>query len=196
MKSTVFTLTLVFGALTFLLMIGCRGSEVEVQPQEGVIDLPDWFVNPPKDPGYLFAAANATSPNLRVAISSAEQRGRADIARQFEQRVDTLTKDFIEQAGVGEDADVVGQFSEVSKSIASQMMSLLSRRKLEPRQKGTLFEAFVLMQLPIGDEKVALLQNIEKNRHLYDRFRANQAFQELEEDVEKLQEFKKQQDMR
>jgi len=196
MRKTVLIFTLLLGTLTFLFIIGCGGSKQEVTPDKNkgsILNLPDWFVDPPKDPGYLFATANATSPDLRVAISSAEQRGRGSIALQLEQRTDALVKDFLEQAGVGEDADVVGQFKEVSKSVASQIMNLLRRKKLEPRQKGTLYETYVLMELPIGDEKAALLQNIKKDRHLYDRFRANQAFQELEEEVEKLQEFKKQQ---
>ena len=112
---------------------------------------------------------------------------------RLEQRVDVLSKDFLEQAGVDEDADVVGQFSAVSKSVASQIIRGLGRRELEVREERSLYHAYVLMELPMGDEKAALLQNIQKDRHLYDRFRANQAFQDLDEEVEKLQEYKKQQ---
>jgi hypothetical protein len=51
----------------------------------------------------------------------------------------------------------------------------------------------VLMELPIGEERAKLLENIKSDKHLYDLFRSNQAFKELEEKAQKYREDLKQQ---
>ena len=49
------------------------------------------------------------------------------------------------------------------------------------------------MELPIGPANSALLDAVKKQQNLYTRFRSSQGFQELEEEVEKYDQFKKEQ---
>ena len=199
MKNSVFTLTLLFSTLTFLCLMGCGGGKQTITstPPPDVksgstLDLPDWFLSPPKDPGYLFTATDATSPVLHIAISSAEQRGRAAIVLKLQQLTQTTANDFIAQAGVT-DPDIRSTFDAQSKSIAEELVQLLGRKELEVREEKSLYHAYVLMELPVGAEKEKLLQNIKEDKHLYDLFRSKQAFEQLNKDVEEYRKFKQQQ---
>ena len=42
---------------------------------------------------------------------------------------------------------------------------------------------YVLMTLPIGSANQALMSKLKANEHLYTRFRASQAFEELDADI-------------
>jgi len=55
------------------------------------------------------------------------------------------------------------------------------------------FRAYALMELPIGVMNSALVDKVKENQNMYTRFRASQAFQELEEESQKYEQFKKEQ---
>jgi hypothetical protein len=58
-----------------------------------------------------------------------------------------------------------------------------------------IYRSYVLMELPLGAANAALMQQIRNNENMYTRFRATQAFDELETEVEKYEQFKKEQGM-
>ena len=62
-------------------------------------------------------------------------------------------------------------------------------------KEGTLYRAYVLVEMPIGDANAALVQNLRNQQNLYNRFRASQGYHELEEEVEKFEDYKWQQGM-
>jgi hypothetical protein len=61
------------------------------------------------------------------------------------------------------------------------------------RKNGRLYQGYALVELPLTAPDVALIDNVRNNKHLYERFRASQGFKELEEEVEKLEEYKRRQ---
>ena len=71
----------------------------------------------------------------------------------------------------------------------------LQTKKTTPMKEGTLYRAYVLVEMPIGDANAALVQNLRNQQNLYNRFRASQGYQELEEEVEKFEDYKRQQGM-
>jgi len=55
------------------------------------------------------------------------------------------------------------------------------------------FRAYVLMELPLGAMNSALLDKVKENKNMYTRFRASEAFKELEQEADKYDQFKKEQ---
>ena len=49
-------------------------------------------------------------------------------------------------------------------------------------EEGSI-RTFVLMSLPIGAANQALMAKLKANEHLYTRFRATQAFEELDAEI-------------
>ena len=182
-----FVLILVIFA-TFL--IACGGKIKLNNP----ISLPAWFQNPPEDPNYMFSTATMTSKDLQLALNKAKQQARVDLAQQMETKIKSMTKQFTEEVGLGEDAEFLSQTSVVSKSVTSKVLNGSRARQVETiKEDGVIYRAYVLMELPIGPANSALLDAVKKQQNLYTRFRSSQGFQELEEEVEKYDQFKKEQ---
>ena len=179
------------GILFFIVILiaGC-GGRAEIKPVTNV-DVPDWYINPPTSDDAFYSANTATSKDMQMAVDKAKQAGRADIALQTEAKVKALVKRFQEEVGLAEDAEFLDMATNVSKSVASNVLTGCTVAKQAIKQEGGLYRAYVLMVLPLDSTKVALYNNINSQQNLYTRFRASQAFKELEEETKAFEEFKK-----
>ncbi|MCP4582793.1 MAG: hypothetical protein GY839_14380 [candidate division Zixibacteria bacterium] len=178
-------------------MIACGGPKppVEGTPEATLVTIPEWYSAPPQDPNYLFAANTANSRDMQLAVDKAKQQARTDLASQLEVKVKGLTTSFTEEVGMGEDSEILSQFTEVSKAVVSTTMNGTRVNKQEIIIDQGIYRAYVLMELPLGAANVAMMQQIKNQQNLYTRFRATQAFDELEQEVEKYEQFKKDQGM-
>ena len=154
---------------------------------------PKWFVEIPQDPNYLFAAATATSTDMQLAINKAQTEGRNQLAQQLEVKFNGLQKRFQEETGAGNDSEYLDQFTLAYKSVVSTELhgSRISRQDLQ--QEGEIWRPYVLMEMPIGQANEQLMGKIKANQNLYTRFRATQTYQELDEEIEKFEQWKKEQ---
>ncbi len=176
--------------MVILLVAGCGGSK-EVTPPPS--DVPDWYMNPPSDPNFLFAAKSAPSADMQLAIEKASAEARADISRQMEVRVQSLVKKFDEEVGTGNDTQLLSQFTSASKQVTSNVLNGTKVKQQKVNKEGNMYRAYVLMQLPIGAAADQLLQSMKKNDKTYTRFRATETFKELDDEAQKYEEFKKSQ---
>jgi hypothetical protein len=174
-------------------LLGGGGGKTHAAQTTTGGDVPDWFANPPQDPNYLFAANTATSQDLQLAIDKAVTGARTEVGRQMEVKVNGLQKKFEEETGVGQDAQLLSQFTSASKTVVSTQLSG-SRIKFQKQlREGNLWRAYVLMEYPIGAASEAMMKAIRQNNQMYTRFRATEAFKDLDKEVEKYEDFKKQQ---
>jgi hypothetical protein len=184
--------------LTFfvLSMFAC-GSKPEPKPLMGgtEVNVPEWYLNPPQDSDYLYAAATATSKDMQLASEKAKQQGRADLATQLEAKVSGLTKKFEEEVGLGEEAEYLSQFTQVSKTVVSTVLTGTRVSKNELLSEAGIYRSYVLMELPVGAAAAAFKAQIANNEAMYTRFRSTKAFEELNDEVEKYEQFKKEQGM-
>ena len=177
--------------MIFVTFLMACGGKTKLDNPSG---LPPWFQNPPEDPNYMFSTATMTSKDLQLAINKAKQQARVDLAQQMETKIKAMPKQFTEEVGLGEDAEFLSQTSVVSKSVTSKVLNGSRARQVETiKEDGVIYRAYVLMELPIGPANSALLNAVKKQQNLYTRFRSSQGFQELEEEVEKYDQFKKEQ---
>ena len=170
----------------FLLVLGLL-SGCASTPKKAVENIPDWYLNPPSDPSYLFAAATATSKSMQLAVDKAKTQAQTALAQQLETRLGNLTKRFQEETGVGEDSELLQQFTSATKVVTKQTLigARIDKKQLTP-EKG-IYRAYVLMSLPIGRANQLLMDKIKANQNLYTRFRATQAFEELNKELEEYE---------
>lgn len=191
MKWTHVVCILVFVAVC----LNCGGKKKHkmVSPTGVKMDVPEWYADPPRTDDLLVGVATATSLDLQTAVDKAKQDGRAELARQIDLRVTGLSKRFVEETGLREDAELLDMFTQVSKSVVAESLtgSRLARQDLS--QEGSVYRAYVLVEMPIGEANVALLGKIRSQQRLYTRFRASQAFEELDREVQAYEEWKKEQ---
>ena len=211
MKRVINTSLIVMLLGVVVLWSGCSGPKTEpvemmsrmetaetpgTPPVTGVgqvtnVAVPDWFVNVPNDPNYLYAATTATSTQMDMALLNSKSEADNDLAGQIQTRVNTMFKRFREEVGVGEDADMMAMSTAVSKAIVSESLQRATTRQQEVRQEGKLYRTYILKELPIGEVQSATLDKVKAQKDMYTRFRASQGFQELEAEVEKYEAWKK-----
>ncbi len=188
MRSIVSMLVLLALATSFW---ACGGSKPLTQTSADPI--PEWFTNPPQDPNFLYAARTAASRDLNLAIDKAMTSARAEIARQYEVKVDGLTKSFQEEVGTDEDAEINQLFSQTVKTIVSTQLMGSRASKTSHHKDGNNYRAYVLVEYPIGAANEAFMNALKSNRNMYTRFRASEAFKEMDEEVKKYEEWKQKQ---
>ena len=183
---------IVLVALIAGVLIGCGGGPRSLE-SASECDVPEWYSTAPADPNYLFAARTATSQDMQLALDKATTDGRAEIGRQTELKVQGLQKRFDEEVGVNSDAQLMSQFTQANKTVVSTSLSGSRVKTQELCKDGNLWRAYVLVEYPIGATNTALMEQIKKNNEMYTRFRSSQTFKDLDSEVQKYEEWKKQQ---
>ncbi|MGD0337697.1 MAG: hypothetical protein ABSB78_02805 [Bacteroidota bacterium] len=178
--------------LIVVLFIGCGGPKTMQSTAAG--NIPEWYSNPPQDPNYMFAASTATSQDLQLAIDKAATNARGEIGRQVDTKVSGLQKKFDEETGLAKDAQLLQMFSQATKTVVSTSLSGSRIGKQETVKDGDNWRAYVLVQYPIGAASEALREQIKKNEQMYTRFRASETFKELDDEVQKYEDWKKNQE--
>ena len=184
--------TMLVSSLSLLAVFSCASHK---HPPSTVpkIDAPDWYTSPDRDNDRLIGVATATSRDLQTAVDKAKQDGRVDIARQLDVRVAGLSKRFVEETGLDQDAELLGMFTQVSKTVVSDSLSgtRLAKQKLD-REGGT-YRAYVEMEMPIGEANARFLEKIRATERLHTRVRSSEAFEELDREVQAYEEWKRKQ---
>lgn len=168
---------------------GCGDSKPLTQTR--IDPMPEWFSNPPQDPNFLYAARTASSRDLNLAIEKATTTARAEIARQYEVKVEGLTKSFQEEVGTNEDAEINQLFSQTIKTVVSTQLMGSRAAKTSHVKDGMNYRAYVLVEYPIGAANQAFMNALKANQNMYTRFRSSESFKEMDDEVQKYEEWKK-----
>jgi len=174
-------LTLPLYALATAFIVGCGSS------------IPGWYTSPPSGDDAVYGVGTAESQGLQMATTRAQEAARVQISRNAESKVSALFKQFQEQVGGIEDGEFLQMATDVSKSVTSMVTTATSvvEQKVENLEGG--YRAYALMKMPIGEANAAIVNRIKARQNLYTRFRASQAFNELEADAEKYEKWKQSQ---
>lgn len=139
-----------------------------------------------QDDDHLTASATATSRDFQLALDKARSLAQVDIAQQLGARMTNLTKQFQEETGMAVDSQLLTQFSSATKAIADQALigAHVAERVVRP-EAGDIYRVYVLVQLPIGRANELLMQKLASDGVLYTRFRATQAYAELDPELQR-----------
>jgi len=161
--------------------------------KETVKNLPKWYLKPPKDDKYAFGTATAVSQDLQVSIDKAQAEARNVVAQQLEVKYGSLSKRFVEETGRNVDAQLLDEYTQVYKSTVSQVLYGSRPREQTVRAEGAVYRAFVLMELPLGEASKRLMDQVRANEQMYTRFRATEAFKELDAEIQRYEAWKRSQ---
>lgn len=143
--------------------------------------------------GGLAAVGIGESKTINIAIEKAKTRARTEMAFIINTKVDALRKDFSEEIGEGKSAEYNTLFSSAAKQLASQEIAGTAPTDIKYETKDGITTAHALIEQNPKILAAALENASQANKSLYTRFRASQAFNELDAEVKKYEEFKKQQ---
>lgn len=179
------------GLTLVLLAVACGApATFDLAPGSArrVVDkAPSWMTDVPVDDDHLTASATATSRDFQLALDKARNQAQVDVAQQLGARLSNLTQQFSEETGMASDSELLTQFSSATKTITSETITgaRIVERVVVP--EGKVYRAYVLLQLPIGQANEQLMQKLRSNQALYTRFRATEAYAELDSELQRYE---------
>jgi hypothetical protein len=176
--------TLVVGMFFFY---GCGGKKTTAPQNDS--GMPDFVLNPPKEAGFLFGTGIAEQTSPQLAKETADLRAKKEIARVLSEKMSSLMKDYLGQAGIGQEAEVTEFVQSVTKSITDVELigCAIERREFIAGKMYSLakFPLDETMRKMIMD---VVRKNISSREALLSEFRAKQGFEDLEKELQKLQD--------
>jgi len=177
-------------SITILLLISFFScSSLKFSKSKG--DIPNWFLEVPQDSNYIYAANTATSRDLQLAIDKAAVGARAEIARIVELKLENLQKNMVEEVSASDSSEILQQFESTTKTVVSIVLSGTRIEKQTMDKNDGVYRAYVLVSYPIGEMNKSFVEKFKQSENLYTRFRASEAFKELEKEIEEYEKLKK-----
>ncbi|MBQ3034076.1 MAG: LPP20 family lipoprotein [Deferribacterales bacterium] len=186
-------LLLLVVALSFV-AVGCGSKEPESVPamHACLVGAPDWVINGGVEGGLSgVGSAQIGKAGINFARTEALSVGRDEIARILSVKVNNMFKNFTQSTGIGDEETVDKVSANVSKQIASQMIS-------GSKQMGSWVspcnELYILVGIDAQMAQQAIkeqsISSFKNERALYQQFLAQKGQEELEEAIKN--EFKAQ----
>lgn len=140
-----------------------------------------------KEDGGLAALGIGKSRNTSTAIKKAKLDARKNLAQAVQVKIKNLEKAFVEEIGEAGNSEINELFSSATKQVTSQELqgTVPKMQKYDTDENG-ITTAYILMVLDpeVIDES---LRSNKSVKHLYERFRASKAFEELDKEIKEFE---------
>jgi len=199
-----FLMLLFVVAFTLSMIVACGGSKATTKGadsgSEGFEEIKDPFqdltdiANNIIDGGGVAAVGQGVSARQDLAEKKAVTDAQGKLAEIFNTKVQRMKKSFQEEIGSADDSEINEAFTEVTKTLTSQMLQgAITKQKKYLRDKATnQFTCGAVVAIEPNKVNMSILDEMKnKKPKLYERFRASQAYEELKnemEDYEKQQQ--------
>ena len=176
------------------LLVGCASSVPKTTTgpaKDDIIEnIPEWYLNPPQDPNFYFGTGSATSRDMQVARDKATSAAKLQISTDMEEKFGGLGKMFQEEVGTAEESHYLEQYTQASESVTSQVLTGAHMDESQVMNEGGVYRFYVLYSIPLASSLEALDKRLSQEEELYTRFRASQAWEEMEKEIEAFDAYK------
>ena len=175
-----------------MILIGCGakgGPDLSPEASRKVVkDLPEWFLTPPQNDGYSYAAAQATSQSMQLAVDKARVAAVAELSQMIKSEWNGYTKRVQEETGMGSESKLLDQFSTTQENVISNQLENVSVKEKDiqvENSSGTrIYRVFVLVEYDENAANEKILAQIKADQELYDAIKAADLVDEMEKKVE------------
>ena len=169
------------------LIIQEKKEEKAQESNQAKLDaMPDWAKTPPTSDLAIYGIGSSTHSDMSTARRAAIVRAQAEVASQLGARLSALGKLWFDD----ETFNTTGnsdKFAETIKTLIEETnLTGLKVKDTDFVATGSKVTAYALVEYPIGDANRALVQKIQKDAALAQEARKNDAFKELEAEVDRL----------
>ena len=183
-------------ALMVLFVFGCSGPKdfSKTHPSDGEFEeINDPFAsltveaNEVIADGGIAAVGEGISTRQDLAKEKARNEGLGKLAEIFEQKIQRLTKAFVEEVGSGNNPQISETFSKVQKNVANAKLSgaIVKNSKLTKNSKTGQFMAGALVVIDPKTINTSILDELKKtDDKLYQLYRSSKGFEELEKEMQ------------
>lgn len=168
---------------TLLLLIGCAGSKPKPVTNK---DLPEWYLNPPKFEDKFVGVGDAMRPQFSLSKQVATERARVEVARAVETTVNSSLNDHMQASGMGMEAGATEFTESVSKSLVSTTLKGCTIEKTEIFKDRVFVMVTYDAKKAREEAKVVARELAKKEESLYNEFKARQAFDSLDQAIDRM----------
>ncbi|OVE75587.1 hypothetical protein BVX97_04155 [bacterium E08(2017)] len=143
------------------------------------------------DAGGIAACATANARNVDLALDSATTRGRQALATLVNEQLESLKSSFEKEIGRGKGAEFDILFNTANQTILAKYIQGCIPKDIQCDTKSGATTAFAFMVLDPKIIPEAFNTQANTQRHLYTRFKASHAFEDLNKRVAKYQKWAK-----
>ena len=157
---------------------------------EQVEQVPKWYTNMPDDKNAIYSVGTALSPELQLSYDMANLRAKAILADRINGRLSQVTKSFMTKVGSSDlDASVINEISTATKNVVADVdVAGYKVKESAVISNGMQYRVYVLLEYSDEEAQKILLNRLKRDKMLMSKLKANKAFQELENDVNKINE--------
>ncbi|RPH89145.1 MAG: hypothetical protein EHM72_20740 [Calditrichaeota bacterium] len=193
MKTRLHHLSLIL--LAFMLLLACGGNkemavpsnlETYADPFQDLTDLSLAII----EAGGVAAVGQGTSVRQDLAQQKAVTAAKGNLAEIFNTKVQRMNKQFQEEIGSENDAEINEAFTTVTKTLTSQVLQgAVTKTSKFFRDKETgQFSCGAVVAIEPDKVNTSILDELQKkDKKLYERFRASQAYEELKREMEEYE---------
>ena len=158
--------------------------------ERAVSIVPDWYKKMREKKGSIFTVGTATAPDLQLAVDIATLNGKVVLADRINGKLKAMTKSWIAKFGQSDvDARVMTEIEKVAKNVSANVdVAGYNPVKTDVTTAGTQYRAFVLLEYSDKEAQKIIFNRLRKDRLVYSRIRSTKAWEELEEQVNKVEE--------
>lgn len=164
-------------------MLSCASNPGSGSTESTKSDLPVWFTNIEISEDVFLGHGMAKKQNPSLGLKAATARARDDVAQQISVKVENLLKDFMQESGIGENAESLEFTSSVSKQVVSKVLQGSSPDKQERAKDGTWY---VRVRYSKTQAKQSMEEALKREEALFNEFKASQSFEELKAEAKNL----------
>ncbi|MBF0450627.1 MAG: LPP20 family lipoprotein [Candidatus Magnetomorum sp.] len=177
-------------------LTACQTPNVANYPSQGVgqqqenLCIPEWVKNPNDTADAIYGTGEAKLRNHALTMEAADGRARTQIVKTIKTKIDARFKDFMQESGVGEEAQSLQFVEALSKQISSDTLHGCKIIKREFCPDGKIWS---LAMLPLNEvDRIKALTKQKANdfvvnkKALYNEFKSKQAFDDFQKDLDAL----------
>ena len=155
--------------------------------EEQVVKVPDWYTKMPDNEDAIYAVGTAISPALQLSNDIAILSAKTTLADRINGRLNSVTKSFMTKVGSTDaDASVINEIQTATKNIIADVdVAGYKVKESKIVSNGIQYRVYVLLEYSDEEAQKILLNRLKKDKMLLSKLKANEAFKELEKDVNK-----------
>mgnify|MGYP001167226370 CR=1 FL=1 len=185
------TFTILCVLLSVALLFNCSGNKEQVADKDYEViqdpfqDLQDMKNEIMDVEGGIAAVGVGTSMRQDMALKKAKIDAQQNLSELLETKVQSMRKSFVEEIGTADDVEINEAFTSVAKTLSQSTLRGAAVRKSKYIQKKgeEQYTAGVLLVISPTVLNSAILEEMQKKPKVYERFRASQAYEELQNEM-------------
>ena len=157
---------------------------------EQVQQVPDWYTKMPDNKDAIYSVGTALSPELQLSKDIAILSAKTILADRINGRLNSVTKSFMTKVGSSDlDASVINEISTATKNIVADVdVAGYKVKESAIVSNGMQYRVYVLLEYSDEEAQKILLNRLKRDKMLMSKIKANNAFKELDSDVNKIKE--------